>query len=75
MDSLSEKRKRKVLTIDEKLEIVSLLDKNHSLAVVIASKYRFGKSTFSDWQDYHQSSRVLSLSVVQSIKYNFQLSE
>ena len=36
--SLSDKRKRKVLTIDEKLEIVSLLNNNHSLAA-IASKY------------------------------------
>ena len=43
----SEKRKRKVLTIDEKLEIISLLDENHSLAA-IASKYGIGRSTVSD---------------------------
>ena len=45
--SLSDKCKRKVLTVDEKLEIVSLLNNNHSLAT-IASKYRIGKSTVSD---------------------------
>ena len=45
--SLSDKRKRKVLIIDEKLEIVSLLNNNHSLAA-IASKYGIGKSTVSD---------------------------
>ena len=45
--SLSNKRKRKVLTIDEKLEIVSLLNNNHLLAA-IASKYGIGKSTISD---------------------------
>ena len=45
--SLSDKRKRKVLTIHKKLEIVSLLNNNHSLAV-IASKYGIGKSTISD---------------------------
>ncbi len=45
--NLSNKRKQKVLTIDEKLEIVSLLNNNHSLAV-IASKYGIGKSTVSD---------------------------
>ena len=47
MASLSEKRKQKVLTVDEKLENVSSLDKNHSLAA-IACKYRIGKSTVSD---------------------------
>ena len=45
--SLSDKHKRKVLTIDEKLEIVSLLNNNHSLAA-IASKYGIGKSIVSD---------------------------
>ena len=45
--SLSDKRKRKVLTIDEKLEIVSFFNNNHSLAA-IASKYGIGKSTVSD---------------------------
>ena len=43
----TEKRKRKVLTIDEKLEIISLLDENHSLSA-IASKYGIGRSTVSD---------------------------
>ena len=45
--SLSDKRKRKVLTIDEKLENFSLLNNNHSLAA-IASKHGIGKSTVSD---------------------------
>ena len=45
--SLSDKCKQKVLTIDEKLEIVSLLNNNPSLAA-IASKYEIGKSTVSD---------------------------
>ena len=35
------------MTIDGKLEIVSLLDKNHLLAV-IASKYGIGKNTVSN---------------------------
>ena len=46
----SDKRKRKVLTIDEKLEIVSLFNNNHSLAA-IASKYGIGKSTVSGETD------------------------
>ena len=41
----SEKRKRKVLTIAEKLEIIGLLDEDHSLAA-IASKYGIGRSSY-----------------------------
>ena len=41
------KRKRKVLTVDEKLKILELLDNNYSLAA-IATKYDIGKSTVSD---------------------------
>lgn len=41
-----------MLTIDEKLEIVSLLNKNHTLAA-IASKYGIGKSTVSDIKRDH----------------------
>ena len=43
----SEKRKQKVLTIVEKLEIISLLDENHSQQY-IASKYRIGRNIISD---------------------------
>ena len=43
----SEKCKQKVLTIDGKLEIINLLDENHSLAP-IASKYGIGRSTISE---------------------------
>ena len=45
--SLSDKRKQKVLTINENLQIVSLLNNNHSLAA-IASNCGIGKSTVSD---------------------------
>ena len=41
------KCKRKVLTVDEKLKILELLDNNYSLAA-IATKYDIGKSTVSD---------------------------
>ena len=41
------KRKRKVLTVAEKLKILELLDNNYSLAA-IATKYDIGKSTVSN---------------------------
>ena len=44
---VTDKRKRKVLTLDKKLKILELLDDNYSLAV-IATKYDIGKSTVSD---------------------------
>ena len=43
----SEKHKQKVLTIAKKLEIISLLDENHSLAAIV-SKDGIGRSTVSD---------------------------
>ena len=43
----TDKRKRKVLTLDKKLKILELLDDNYSLAA-IATKYDIGKSTVSD---------------------------
>ena len=46
MASSSKKRKWKMLKIDENFEIVSLLDKNHSLAAV-ASKYENHKVSIS----------------------------
>ena len=44
---VTDKRKRKVLTLDKKLKILELLDDNYSLAA-IATKYDIGKSTVSD---------------------------
>ena len=63
-----------MLTIDEKLEIVSLLNNNHSLAA-IASKYGIIKRDRQKLLDFKKQTLDMGMYVFISIKYNFQLSE
>ena len=54
--STKKKRKRVVLTIEEKVKVLDMLDKSVSYSI-IAEKFGIGKSTVSDLKKNRENSR------------------